>query len=174
MFLSREPRIKAITSGSLLTLKIKIIKVHFKTECWFKIKMRYLSYRIMRSSSLVILFFALFIFSGCSTPKFVETNLYFGLSKDDGTIIQDTAWNTFVENNIAVTFYKGFTVLTTEGRWLDEKSGKIYAEPSHMVISVNKMDHQLSLHIDNLRNAYKKMFQQQSVLRVDKKAKISF
>ena len=128
----------------------------------------------MRSFSLLILFFALFIFSGCSTSKFVETNLYFGLSKNDGTIITDTVWNTFVENNIAVTFYKGFTILTTEGRWLDEKSGKIYTEPSHMVISINKMNHRLSQHIDSLRTTYKKIFQQQSVLRVDKKAKISF
>jgi hypothetical protein len=147
--------------------------VPIKTESCFIIKY-IIHHTYYAKLSLLILFFAFFIFSGCSTSKFVETNLYFGLSKNDGTKIPDTAWNTFVKNNIAVTFYKGFTIFTTEGRWFDEKSGRIYTEPSHMVTSINKMDHQLSLHIDSLRNAYKKMFQQQSVLRVDKKAKISF
>jgi hypothetical protein len=128
----------------------------------------------MRGIFLFRLMPALFLFCSCASQKFTETDLYFGLSKDDGTIISDSAWNAFVQINVAPTFYKGFTVVKTEGRWLDEKSGKVYKEPSHIVISINKMNHHLSQHIDSLRNIYKKLFQQQSVLRVDKKTKISF
>ena len=128
----------------------------------------------MRNIFLVILFFTVLILDGCTTQKFVETDLYFGLSKDNGTIISDSAWNAFVENNVAATFQKGFTILTSEGKWVDNKSGELYTEPSHVVITINKMNRELSQHIDSLRNAYKKIFQQQSVLRVDKKIKAVF
>jgi hypothetical protein len=63
---------------------------------------------------------------------------------------------------------------SAQGRWLDEKNKKIYAEPSHVVISVNKMNKNLSEKIDSLRAAYKNIFQQESVLRIDKKVKVSF
>jgi uncharacterized protein DUF3574 len=128
----------------------------------------------MRNIFLVLLFFSVLMLGGCATQKFVETNLYFGLSKDNGTLISDSAWNVFAENNIAETFDRGFTILTSEGKWLDNKSGKVYTEPSRVVISVNKMNHQLSQRIDSLRSTYKKIFQQQSVLRTDKKVTVNF
>jgi hypothetical protein len=118
--------------------------------------------------------FLLAILSSCASQKFVETDLYFGMSKNDGTIISDSAWSAFVKNNIAPTFYSGFTIASAQGRWLDEKNKKIYAEPSHIVISVNKMNKNLSEKIDSLRAAYKNIFQQESVLRIDKKVKVSF
>ena len=122
----------------------------------------------------IAFFFLLAILSSCASQKFVETELYFGMSKNDGTIIPDAAWNIFVETNVAAVFYNGFTIVSAQGRWLDEKNRKVDEEPSHVVISVNKMNKNLSLKIDSLRAAYKNIFQQESVLRVDKKAKVSF
>ena len=54
----------------------------------------------MKNISSLILFPLFVIISSCATQKFIETDLYFGLSKDDGTIISDSAWNVFVENNV--------------------------------------------------------------------------
>jgi hypothetical protein len=125
----------------------------------------------MRNIAFLFLFA---ILSSCASQRFVETNLYFGMSKNDGTIISDSAWNVFVEANIAHTFYKGFTVVSAQGKWLNEKNKKVYTEPSHVVVSVNKMNKNLSVRIDSLRAAYKNVFQQESVLRVDKKVKVSF
>lgn len=112
--------------------------------------------------------------NSCSSQKFVQTELYFGLSQNDGKIIPDSAWNTFVQEYVAKTFSLGFTILASEGRWFDEQSKQTQAEPSHIIISINKMNRQLSQNIDSLRNAYKKLFQQQSVLRVDKKTSARF
>jgi hypothetical protein len=112
--------------------------------------------------------------NSCSSQKFVQTELYFGLSQNDGKIIPDSSWNTFVKEYVAKTFSQGFTILTSEGRWFDEQSKQTQAEPSHVIISINKMNRHLSQNIDSLRNAYKKLFQQESVLRVDKKTSASF
>jgi len=73
----------------------------------------------------IVFLFLLTILSSCASQKFVETDLYFGMSKNDGTIISDSAWNVFVEANIAHTFYKGFTIVSAQGKWLDEKNKKI-------------------------------------------------
>jgi hypothetical protein len=121
-----------------------------------------------------MLLFLLIILSSCASQKFVETDLYFGMSKNDGTIISDSAWSAFVETNVAPVFYRGFTIASTQGRWLNEKQRKVYTEPSYIIISVNKMNSTLSVKIDSLRTAYKNIFQQESVLRVDKKVKVSF
>lgn len=126
------------------------------------------------------IFFKLFvcvmiIVSSCTTQqKLVQTDLYFGLSQSDGNIITDSAWNTFVQEYVSKVFASGFTVVTSEGKWVDEKDKKLYAEPSHIIISINKMNSHLSNSIDSLRKTYNTIFQQQAVLRVDKKTKADF
>jgi uncharacterized protein YaaN involved in tellurite resistance len=50
----------------------------------------------------------------------------------------------------------------------------MYQEPSRVIISVNRMNRHLSDNIDSLRTIYKKLFEQTSVLRVDKKAAVKF
>jgi hypothetical protein len=111
---------------------------------------------------------------GCTTQKFMQTELYFGLKQPDGKIIPDSAWNAFVENYASKTFAQGFTVLTSQGWWMDEATKQIHEEPSHVIISINKMDHQLSKKIDSLRNAYIILFKQEAVLRADKKVSVRF
>jgi Protein of unknown function (DUF3574) len=131
----------------------------------------------MRIKNLLLLLLCIhiiFVQSGCSSQKFVQTELYFGLSQNNGNIISDSAWNTFVQDYITKTFSRGFTILSSEGKWLDEQSKQIHGEPSHVIISVNKMNKHLSQDIDSLRSAYKRLFQQESVLRVDKKTVASF
>ncbi|MEO8710855.1 MAG: DUF3574 domain-containing protein [Parafilimonas sp.] len=111
---------------------------------------------------------------GCTTQKFMQTELYFGLKQQDGKIIPDSAWNAFVENYATKTFAQGFTILTSQGWWTDEATKQIHEEPSHVIISINKMDHQLSKKIDSLRSVYIILFNQEAVLRTDKKISVNF
>lgn len=109
------------------------------------------------------------ICTSCAAHKFIETDLYFGLSKPGGKIIDDTTWNHFVAVYIAKVYTQGFTQITSEGKWLDINTNQLGQEPSRIIISVNKMTKLLSLKIDSIRQDYKKIFNQQAVLRVDKK-----
>jgi hypothetical protein len=117
----------------------------------------------------------MFVCNSCSMEKkFVQTELYFGLSQGNGNIISDAAWNIFVKEHVSRTFPQGFTILTSEGTWMNETEKKLRGEPSHIIISLNKMNPLLSRDIDSLRIIYKELFQQQFVLRVDKKASADF
>jgi hypothetical protein len=115
------------------------------------------------------------IFNSCSLQnRIVQTELYFGLSLNNGNIISDSAWNVFVQKEVSPVFVGGFTIIQSNGKWYDTLSGQLHSEPSRMILSVNKLTPQASAKIDSLREKYKLLFQQQSVLRVDKKVTISF
>jgi hypothetical protein len=104
----------------------------------------------------------------------VETDLYFGQSKPGGTMITETEWKNFKENKIAKVFKEGSTVVNGVGNWYDPVSRKLITEPTNVVIYFYKRSSEKSRQIDSLRYWYKDMFQQQAVLRVDKKVKASF
>lgn len=134
-----------------------------------------MSIMLKRAMRLLALLAAGLYGSSCSVQnRYVETELYFGLSLNNGNTITDSAWNIFVEDHVSKVFSNGFTLITSEGKWMDEQYKLLHAEPSRIVIAVNKMNTQLSGNIDSLRNTYKQLFNQEAVLRVDKKAEITW
>lgn len=104
----------------------------------------------------------------------METNLYFGQSKPGGGMVTEKEWTSFKENQVAKVFKEGSTVLNGAGNWYDPESHKLITEPTYVVIYFYKKSPKISKQIDSLRNRYKTLFQQQSVLRVDKKVKAVF
>jgi hypothetical protein len=94
--------------------------------------------------------------------------------RPDGTMVTNLEWNNFRSNQMASVFKHGCTVINTSGNWLDPETHKLITEPGRVVIYYYKNSRQMSQQIDSLRKWYVSMFQQQSVLRVDKKAKVSF
>ncbi len=110
---------------------------------------------------------------GCSA-RMLETSLYFGQSKPDGSIISEKEWMTFKENYISRVFKEGSSVTSISGTWYDTATHRLIAEPTYMVTYYYKPSAGVSRQIDSLRYWYKQMFNQQSVLRVDKKVKADF
>ena len=113
------------------------------------------------------------MFLSCSSGQQVETDLFFGFSKPGGTI-SESEWKGFMEQYISPVFIHGFTVIPAQGKWLDDSTHILISEPSVMVIAVHHQEKQLSVRIDSLRENYKRLFQQQAVLRVDKKVKMQY
>jgi len=104
----------------------------------------------------------------------METDLYFGQTKPGGGVITEAEWRNFREDQIARVFKEGSTIISSIGSWYDPESHKLITEPSYVVVYFYKRSSQISQQIDSLRNWYKARFQQQSVLRVDKKVKAMF
>jgi hypothetical protein len=104
----------------------------------------------------------------------VETDLYFGLDKPGGGRLSEEEWAGFTAKYVSAVFRDGSTTVTALGSWRDPVSGKLITEPSRLLICIHPNTNQFSKRIDSLRNAYKKLFDQQSVLRVDKKVAVSF
>lgn len=129
----------------------------------------------MTRAILSFLFCIVIFFHSCLLQEpIVQTDLYFGMSKTSGDMISDSAWNIFLHNEVSKVFSEGFTVIHSEGMWVEQQKRKINSEPSRIISSVNVMTPSMSEHIDSLREKYKTLFQQQSVLRVDKKLRLTF
>lgn len=110
----------------------------------------------------------------CSSTKIIETSLYFGQSKPNGLMVTPEEWNNFKETQLERVFKEGSTTINVVGNWYDSSSKKLISEPTYLVTYYYKKSATTSKQIDSLRNLYKNLFQQQSILRVDKKVKANF
>lgn len=120
------------------------------------------------------LLFICLILGSCSSSRMVETSLYFGQSKPDGGAVTAAEWDRFKKDYISKVFKEGSTVVPVTGNWLDTAQRQLITEPTYVVIYFHKRSLQVSKQIDSLRYSYKTLFQQQSVLRVDKKVNAAF
>jgi Protein of unknown function (DUF3574) len=115
--------------------------------------------------------------SQAKPAKFYRTELYFGRSKPDGTLVSDEDWKRFLAETVTPRFPDGFTVLDGSGQYRD-KSGRTVKETSNILIFLypKKGRRTSHLEIDEIRAAYIKQFNQESVLRVDfsKTVKVTF
>jgi hypothetical protein len=103
-----------------------------------------------------------------------RTELFFGTSKPDGTVVTADEINAFVDNEITPRFPDGLTALTGYGQFRNS-AGVIIQEQSIVLILLYPLsDREASKRIEEIRTAYKAAFQQESVLRVDSFARVSF
>lgn len=121
----------------------------------------------------LLLIICIFLFS-CSQVRMIETTLYFAQMRPDGSAISQQDWNNFKETHISRVFKEGSTTIAATGNWYDPDSHKLIREPSYVVTHIHKRSPYISRQIDSLTNLYKQLFQQQSILRVDKKVKAWF
>ena len=89
-------------------------------------------------------------------------------------MISSTEWEQFKEKYILNVFKEGSSIIKLEGSWKDPITHKLITEPTYLVIYFHKPSPAISRQIDSLRTWYKKIFDQQSVLKVDKKVKAYF
>ena len=100
--------------------------------------------------------------------KFLRTELYFGTDKPGGGKVSAEEWDKFLESEVTPRFPEGFTVLEGYGQFKDS-SGKIVREASIVLVLFypKKQREAVNLKVEELRENYKKQFNQESVLRVD-------
>ena len=120
-----------------------------------------------------VLFIGIVFFS-CSSSRMMETTLYFGQSKPGGGMVTEKEWNSFKEEYISKVFKEGCSIIHVEGAWKDTSTNELITEPTYQVVYYYKTSPAVSRQIDSLRYWYQTLYQQQSVLRVDKNVKTSF
>ena len=99
---------------------------------------------------------------------FFRTELYFGSNKPDGTVVTPAEFQSFLDQEITPRFPDGLTLLTGLGQFRGS-SGVIQRERSMELILLYPVDSARSSgqKIEEIRAAYERMFQQESVLRAD-------
>lgn len=103
-----------------------------------------------------------------AVDAFARTELFFGAARPDGSMVTDEEWRRFLDQEVTPRFPDGLTVFSGVGQFRDS-SGAIIQEKSRVLILLYPIQtrDRSSEKIEQIRNAYKSAFQQQSVLRVD-------
>ena len=96
----------------------------------------------------------------------IETQLYFGLSKSHGAV-SVREWDGFVEREITPRLPQGFTILDAHGFWLSAQAKHTISENSKVLIRVHDGAGKDNEAIAAIIESYKRVFAQESVLRVD-------
>jgi hypothetical protein len=100
--------------------------------------------------------------SGSSTPQ-LRTTLYFGLARPNGSV-SELEWRTFLRDEVTTRFPQGLTVWQAEGQWRTP-AGSLDHEPSKVLLLVHPDTPEARQSVLTVIEAYRKTFEQQSVLR---------
>lgn len=106
---------------------------------------------------------------------YVQTLLVFGLSRPDGGTVSEEEWISFVDTNITPKFKEGLTIVDSDGQWMME-SGEVIKEDSKILILLydNESSAEVDDAIEQIKETYKKQFNQEAVLRITSAAGVSF
>lgn len=113
---------------------------------------------------IVVFLFLLAGVAGCTGGKWTRYELYMGQTYNDGKQrVSSEQWRNFLENEVTPKFSDGYTVLGAVGFWGGQ--GSTYSEGSKvlMIVSSHKVAEK---RIDEIAQAYKLRFSQDSVLKI--------
>ena len=100
--------------------------------------------------------------------------MMFGRKIGDRIGVSEVEWGRFVDREITPRFPAGLTVFNAAGQWRDKASNKIVREPSKIVQIVLPGDDGEFSRLNEIAEAYKTRFKQQSVGVIVRPACVSF
>jgi len=95
------------------------------------------------------------------------------LSRDQGPDITEEEFQDFVDTDVTPLFPDGLTLLTGRGQWANAY-GSITQEETKVLILFYRFSEASNQAAEEIRQSYVDLFQQESVLRVDEQACVSF
>jgi hypothetical protein len=107
------------------------------------------------------------------SQAFLRSELYFGRLKPDGSVVTDAEWRAFVVEHVTPRFPDGFTVLDAVGQYRTS-AGEIKSEPTKVLLVAHPPDARPRAALQELRDLYRRLFQQESVLLIESPARASF
>lgn len=143
---------------------------------------------LLKQYKLISALFFGVVLAGCSTVQphhpeskrcivgnpMQESELFFGLSRPDGSTISESEWQAFVDQEVTPRFTAGLTVSQAQGQWLGN-SGAVVKEGSRVLTLIYPIREEQSLRgVEEIRTLYQSQFDQESVMRVDSLRCVSF
>ena len=102
-----------------------------------------------------------------------RTELYFGTSKSDGSVVTDQDFKRFLDEIVTPRFPDGLTLLAGFGQFRNS-TNIIIQERSLLLILFYPQSKDANQKIEEIRKAYLHRFGQESVLRADSLSLVSF
>ncbi len=107
---------------------------------------------------------------GSEKPKYIY-KLYFGMSYQKGNISEEE-FTCFLDTAITRKFPEGLTIYSVYGQW--KQNDTITKEKTKVVEIAVKNTKTVRIKINEIRESYKKVFKQESVMFLVQKGKIDF
>jgi Protein of unknown function (DUF3574) len=136
---------------------------------------------LLRAAAILVLALAL---AGAAGAQSVDcragqratemAELMFGRNVGNRLAVSETQWSRFVDREIISRFPDGLTVLNAAGEWRDRASSRIMREPSKVVHIVLPGTPEDIARLNEIVEAYKRRFKQQSVVVIVRPACVSF
>lgn len=104
--------------------------------------------------------------------SFARTELLFGLSKPNHTVITEREFQHFIDQNVTPLFPEGLTLLSATGQFKNDH--EVVKEGAKLLLLLYPVNPESHRNVEQIRQAYKTTFQQESVLRVDDRSCVSF
>jgi hypothetical protein len=101
--------------------------------------------------------------------SFKRTELFFGGSRPDGSVISPADFELFLDKEVTPAFPDGLTWLEAHGQWMGGKE-----DSYQLILLYPYSNRKANRDIEEIRTDYKRQFQQESVLRADSVEKVSF
>jgi hypothetical protein len=108
-----------------------------------------------------------------TSSEWEKTELYFGLSKPGGGTVSPVEWQEFLDKQITPEFKDGLTVYEAYGQYLGQ-NGKLTKENTRVVVLLYRKLPDRDKAILRIVESYKRLFQQESVLRVSAPVEVQF
>jgi hypothetical protein len=99
---------------------------------------------------------------GTASASQIRTTLYFGLARPKGSV-SELDWQIFLRDEVTRRFPDGLTVWEAEGQWRSS-AGSIDHEASKVLLLVHADTATARQSVQDVIEAYRKAFDQQSVL----------
>ena len=96
--------------------------------------------------------------------RYAEYRMFFGRSRPGGGTVSDEEWSGFLTAEVTPRFPDGLTVLDAAGQWRDGR-GAIGREGAKLLIVLAEPGADAVRRTAEIAEAYKRAFDQQSVLR---------
>ena len=101
--------------------------------------------------------------------SYKRTELYFGGSRPDGSVITPAEFELFLDKEVTPAFPDGLTWLEAHGQWMGGKEDSFV-----LIILYPFSDRHANRELEEIRTDYKAQFDQESVLRADSVQRVSF
>ena len=93
----------------------------------------------------------------------VTAQLFYGRAHKDGSQINAAEWADYLARVVTPRFPAGLTVIETTGQWQHPKTGRVKREKSTIIEIVTTPSPETWARMQELRDIYKKRFQQEIV-----------
>ena len=111
----------------------------------------------------------------CRAPlaAWTQIDLYLGRGMPDGGIVDEAGFRRFVDEVVTPRFPDGLSILDVAGQYRDA-AGTVRREPSKLLVLLVPEAPVVSGRVAEIVSGYKRMFRQESVLRVERPVCLAF